>query len=277
MQELLVLYQEYIDEWDLAEIDKIVDEVEDRLESKINSGNCKCEGDFLNICLNAISRSIVSIREVLHLLAAGYPDGALCIARNIYENMIILSFLETKLNDSDFSVIIEKYFDDMDVARHKILKSYHERLSLSEKANENAEALKKLGMKYDVKNFRDYWWSSKRSFNDIVDEVFDVHDKNLNGLTSMLFLLYKKACITLHATCTGNIAKIGRHTEMNVIETGRTGNEFNIPLFLSLLSFHITTVITFKQLDIECVETGQKISNFANENLKKFSNPIELE
>jgi len=274
---VIALYQECIDKWKLEEIDQIIDEVESELESRVNSGICKCDDDFLNICLNTIGRTIVSMREVLHLLAAGYPDGALCIARNIYENMIILSFLETKSNETNFPEMTKRYFDDMSVIRHKILKSYHERLSLDEKAKENTEELEQLKKKYNIKSFRDYWWCSKNSFNDIVNEVFDLHDESLNGLTSMLFLLYKKACITLHATCTGNVATIGRHNEMNIIETGRTGNEFNIPLFLSLLSFHITMLITFKQLNVDCNEVSQKISNLANENLKRFSNPIELE
>lgn len=268
---MLTLCKECIDKWRLEEIDQIVDEVEVKLESKINSDKCRCANDFLNISLNAMGRAIVSMREILHLLSAGYPDGALCIARNIYENMIILSFLEKRSDDEVFQEIVEKYFDDMSVVQHKNMKSYYERLSLKGKAKRHTDELKKLKNKYNVQGFRDYWWSSKNSFNDIANDVFDVHDKNLNGLSSMLFLLYKKACITLHATCTGNIVTIGRHAEMNLIETGRTGNDFHIPLCLSLMSFHIIMLITFKQLNLDCKEIEKKISEIANENINEFS------
>lgn len=269
--------QECIEKWHLEEIDQIIDDIEVKLESKINSDKCRCSDDFLNISLNATGRAIVSMREILHLLAAGYPDGALCIARNIYENMIILSFLESKSNNVDFQEMVKKYFDDMSVVQHKNMKSYYERLSLKEKAREHIEALQKLKSKYNIRSFRDYWWSTKNSFTEIANEVFDVHDESLNGLTSMLFLLYKKACITLHATCTGNIATIGRHAEMNLIETGRTGNDFHIPLCLSLMSFHITILITFNQLNVDCKEIEKKISKIAGENMKMFSNPIKFE
>lgn len=270
---LLSLYQEIIDKWDLDKVEKIIDAVESEIEREVNGGNFKDEEDFLNICLNVFGRAIVSMKEILHLLAAGYPDGATCIARNVYENMIVLSYLESNVGEANFHEIIEKYYKDMSVVRHRTLKLYYESLGIEEKIDEHTHELEKIKTKYGVKKFTDYWWCSENSFKDIVTKVFDFHDESLkdNSLTPFLILLYKKACITLHATCTGNVATIGRHSETNIIETSPTINDFHIPLFLSLMSFHVIMLICFAQLNIDTEPFSKQIVIFANENLKKFS------
>ena len=61
------------------------------------------------------------MREIIHLSAFGYPDGALSLARNIYEHVIILAFFENHKSDNDFGNYVDDYYVDYDIQRNKAL------------------------------------------------------------------------------------------------------------------------------------------------------------
>ena len=89
-------------QWRLDELDKIIDSMENEIEAAITQQQIQTGHDYTNIILRTAGKSIVSMREIIHLSAFGYPDGALSLARNIYEHVIILAFFENHKSDNDF-------------------------------------------------------------------------------------------------------------------------------------------------------------------------------
>ena len=81
-------------QWRLDELEKIIDSMENEIEATITQQQIQTDHDYTNIILRTAGKSIVSMREIIHLSAFGYPDGALSLARNIYEHVIILAFFE---------------------------------------------------------------------------------------------------------------------------------------------------------------------------------------
>lgn len=89
-------------QWRLDELDKIIDSMENEIEAAITQQQIQTGHDYTNIILRTAGKSIVSMKEIIHLSAFGYPDGALSLARNIYEHVIILAFFENHKSDNDF-------------------------------------------------------------------------------------------------------------------------------------------------------------------------------
>ena len=93
--------------WRLDDFMKIIDIFEedfaDKVHHKVSVGQ-----NYKNILLHIVGKSMVTTKEILTLCAHGYPDGALSLGRNLYEQMIITSFFEIHKKDNDF----QKYVDD---------------------------------------------------------------------------------------------------------------------------------------------------------------------
>lgn len=62
---------------------------------------------------------MVTAREILTLCAHGYPDGALSLGRNLYEQMIVISFFEMHKDDVDFQEYVDDFFLNYEVQRNK--------------------------------------------------------------------------------------------------------------------------------------------------------------
>ncbi len=108
-------------QWRLDELEKIIDSMEDEIEEAITHQNLQTDHNYTNIVLRTAGKSIVGMREIIRLSAFGYPDGALSLARNIYEHVIILAFFESHKHDKDFDDYVDDYYIDYDIQRNKAL------------------------------------------------------------------------------------------------------------------------------------------------------------
>ena len=108
-------------DWKLNVLDKIIDSMEDEIELAITQKQILTDRNYANIILRIAGKSVVNMREIICLSTYGYPDGALSIARNLYEQVIILAFFENHKNDKDFNNYIEDYYTDYDIQRNKAL------------------------------------------------------------------------------------------------------------------------------------------------------------
>ena len=221
----------------LDELNQIICDCEDEIEVYIKSNNIKTVSDNTNYLLETLGKCFVSIREIIALCKNGFPDGALSIARNVYEQFIITTFVESKTTDSDFNALLERYDDDYDLQRAKALK-YEAQYVLKDSVEQGKQKaiIDGIKQKHGVNgNPRDYWWAREGNgdFSSLCEYVVK-HKKGEEMLIHTMRLMYKRACMALHASNIGNKLRLGSNS--NAIEMGPwvTGQESS--LFLSSAS-----------------------------------------
>ena len=244
-----MLEQEKIEEWHLQEWWDRVDKVEDEVIKIVRTKRVEMNIDRMFI--TNYGKLVLSIREILTLLKNGYPDGALSIARTVYEIMILTKFIYQKYEEDNDTDLIERYFADHNVKVYKHYLNYYKRLYKNTldgiKIENSVDDLKtKIGCKVDeyetkLKELREkykkidiqYWWASKE-FKGRVN--FQVIDNSTND-ECVLRMLYERACVGIHASALGTYALLGRENEFgNIIYTTPTDSGFEAPLLLGMVS-----------------------------------------
>ena len=200
-------------------------------------------------------RTVLCIKEILTLLMHGYPDGALSIARTVYEIMIITKFIYDKYEEDNETDLIELYFADHNVKAYKPLLKLHEWLYSCncniEEMKERIEGLKKeiaeINDKYG-KTHDQYWWAQKEFEKRVTfKKIDDITNSHL-----FLRVLYERACIGIHASSMGSIALLGRQNELgNVIYTTPTDEGFEVPLLLGMVSHDMLVEILCKHWNLD--------------------------
>lgn len=80
----------------IDELEECLDLIEDEISDKINHGHYKQEESYMNLVLNCTGKSLLTLRELILLCKNGFPDGALGLARNLFEQFIIISVFEAQ-------------------------------------------------------------------------------------------------------------------------------------------------------------------------------------
>ena len=107
------------EQWRLHELDLLIDEIHSKISDAVSELKIHPEKNYTNIVLHTAGKTISTMREILCLSASGYPDGALSIARNLYEQLIILYFFENHQEDEDFNHYVSDYHLDYELKRIK--------------------------------------------------------------------------------------------------------------------------------------------------------------
>lgn len=195
--------------------------------------------DINNVLFRNYGRIVLCLKEMFVLISHGYPDGALSIARTIYEIIIITEYICKK--EKECPTVIERYFADHDV------KSNKNRIELYKVMGENSllydtcqveitkceEVLKTLENQYETSNFnKQYWWCTDAKHN----VTFRGIDEEIND-DKLLRILYKRACISIHASSMSAACTLGRENEEgNIIYTSKTYDGSELALVLGLVS-----------------------------------------
>lgn len=234
-------FSECVNKWRLDELTKIIDSFENNLADYVNENSFKTAKDYSNILLFSASKSVLTFREIITLCLNGYSDGALSLTRNLYEQFIILVFLEINENNSDFKSIVENYFLDYDFCRLKALKYEAEYCFGNEKMKDKIEnQIKQIKQTVNNKCSQDYWWAGKGGFKDMVDTVMNSLEKNQAGASKIiakLHLLYKRACVSVHAGSMGNSLRLGIDNSLPIIDISENLNGQSIPLYFAASTF----------------------------------------
>lgn len=184
------------EQWRLYDLDALISIAEDDIADAITKKQIQTCKDYTNIVLRTAGKAVVTMREILQLSAHGYPDGALALARNIYENMIVVAFFENKKHNSNrFVKYIEDYYADYDIQRIRAL------LYESKYCTQNVEETQKLTDELEKTKKRvnhrgngDYWWAGCKSFSALVDTAIEsVDDRRGQHFLHMLHFTYKRA------------------------------------------------------------------------------------
>lgn len=221
--------------WNLDEFMKIIDEFEDKLSYKVHhktfSGN-----SYQMVLLHIAGKSIVTTREVLTLCANGYPDGALSLARNLYEQMMIVTFFESYQNVEEFQDYIDDYCLNYEVQRNKSLRSISKYIP-EDNYGELAEEYTNIKKRAKHKIAGDYWWANCTNFSELISKIMrKQEDKEFYQFLGFHYARYKRACVSLHANCMGNSMRLGSTSGFNVIDTSPTEYGHSSPLMFAVVS-----------------------------------------
>lgn len=251
----LVFYKtESVLKWRLEELDAIIDEFDAAIEAAIKTIGPKEAHDYLNVILRASGKSIVTFREILTLSAFGYPDGALSLARNLYEQFILLSFFDLKRKKSDFQTYVEDYFLHDEIQRLRAFKfeardCYNDTDKVASIQKELRIVEKSAHRKVQL---NDYWWSGFQNFTALYYYVYEhMPEPGLKKLIAVQQLFYKRACVSLHASALGNTIRLGDDKTFSGISTAPREDGMNFPLQFATISFIYITAITCRELNID--------------------------
>lgn len=236
---MLTFTTDATEKWRLLELDAIVDDFDDDLFNTIEAQCIKTEKNYQNIIAYAAAKSTITFREIILLFSFGYPDGAFSLARNLYEQFVVMCFFKIKKGDADFSNYIHDYFIDFDLKQYKVLKYECEQLEGDEtelkKYAGKIEQLKKAATISGTKG--DYWWSGYNSFKELSDFVLSMCDEINKAICSILQARYKLACISLHSSCLGNTFRLGSKRGFAGVDTSPTLECHAVPLEFAIASF----------------------------------------
>ena len=252
-------------QWRLDELDKIIDSMENEIEKAVTQQQIQTSHDHTNIILRIAGKSIVNMREIIHLSTFGYPDGALSLARNIYEHVIILAFFENHKYDENFGDYVDDYYIDYDIQRNKALQ-YE-----SENCTQDTEALTALKNELDqlkqTAHHRvagDYWWSGSSSFNQLVKAaIASVPEERGKRFLHGLHFAYKRACVSIHSSCIGNILRLGADPDFDGIDTSPTIKGHSLPLWFATTSLVYIMGVTYALLDLDYKTHDQDLNDLA--------------
>ena len=247
----LLFQSPHTDMWRLHELDKILDSIEDDIEGAVDRKQVQTEHDFQNLVLRATGKSIVDMKEILTLVACGYPDGALSLSRNLFEQLVILLFFRSKDEGPDFNNYVDDFFIDYDIQRVKAL-IYECKNCASTNAEELSslqEELAKAKAKRHSNKSGMYWWSGHSTFADLTENVIKSQPQNAQHLLRVLHLHYKRACMALHASSIGNALRLGTDPNFAGIDTAQTEKGHGLPLWFATTSINFIFGVAFSTLE----------------------------
>ncbi len=238
--------------------------VVDKCRNLVESINVKVEISMQYIFSLLYAKTLLTMCEIYTLLVAGYPEGAMTLARNTYETMIIMTYLYERRDDKG---LVERFYDDYSVKTCRDHIKYLEWLRengtdneelelILNKRNDEETLIKKkystyLSGRNEEKYFKQYWWASKdMSFNLLRKEVG--YPENY---------MYNISCYRVHAGMTGLI-RFDNIEEGLLISSCESGKE--MPLRFSLLNFIVSTNLFFNIQNIDCSEVLTDISKLLN-------------
>lgn len=222
------------------ELWKLVGVFEDKIAEAAENQHVVIADDYRNLLLHASAKSIVTTRELCILCANGYPDGALSLARNIYEHFIVLAFLESKRKESEFMNYINDYYVDADLQYCKMAKV--QKSTMPEDEFERIVSLEKEAKSRATRNTKgQYWWTGLSDFRALIDYISEINqDSGLSAMLVRLHAMYKLACVVLHSNSLGNNFRIGIDRDFAGIDTNPVDKGLELPLeFVSLTLIYI--------------------------------------
>ena len=218
-----------VEKWRLDEFMKIIDEFEnavaDKVHHKFYTGN-----SYQMILLHIIGKVLLTSREELNLCALGYPDGALSLARNIYEQSVTVFFFEVHRNDADFQDYVDDFFLSSESQLNKNLRACEKYFP----EGKNDELLKEnehIKSKAKRNVAKDYGWSGFNSFANLAESIINhQQDNSLRKFLGKQYITYKRACLSLHAGCMGNMIRLGSDANFGKIDTSPSVYGQSLPL-----------------------------------------------
>ena len=231
----------------LEELLATINNIEHDVLFTIRNGKDLGKRDDIDLLVPALTTSLSLTRQIVLLCENGFPDGALILARNIYEQRIICSYIEEREDENERKELLEKYFQDAELTRLKYLNEQAKRFNLKDDIEKTDRLIKEHQEKYGS-SFKQYWWSGKNSFKELSDVITNREDSH-RGLFNNMHMEYKMACIAMHPSAFGNRMNIGSNVVGVDMRARDTGHEH--ALFLATSSLIALVGHTYHYLELD--------------------------
>ena len=253
--------KEHIERWKLTELESVIDSFEDDFEKKVNR-KLTVSDDYKNILLHITGKSIVTAHEIICLVIYGYPDGALSLARNLYEQFVTVSFFERHRDDDDFDCYVTDFYTDYDIQRYKAFlfdaKYYSHNSCELQKTNTELDDLRR---KSHHNGRGDFWWTGLNTFKEVViDNIEKEDNETLRSFLAELHLIYMRASMSLHSGCFGNSNRLGVSRNFTGIDTSPQQNGHEMSLYLATCSLIMIIGSVCKEFGIDYSTYKEKLN-----------------
>ena len=249
----------------VSELKQVLDSIEVLLSKEVLN-NLKPDKDYQNLLFYMLGKCLVNCREIVLLCANGLPEGALALARNVYEQYMTLGFFVLKRGEANFEDYVEDYFLDYDLKVNKAFRWEAEMIthSAADFAAVDAGQTSINQRKHQKKVSGDYWWTGGSSFRDLVVAIIDhERDDSYKIFIAKLHVIYLRACAAVHAGIFGNVNRLGPEQGFVGIDNSAkiAGQEY--PLFLMAGSMIAIVGTVFTEFGIDANEIVSKLNNLA--------------
>ena len=178
------------------------------------------------------------------------------LARQLYEQSILLCFFEQKKQQSNFQDYVEDYYADYDLQIAQYNKWQAEKIAKDQnKVSQCQQQIDAIRKKAHNKNKGTYWWTGQGSFRGIVDYLIDSVNSQYANHMVITHLLYLRACKEAHAGALGNALRLGSDPDICGVDNSAKTSGHGLPLYFAVSSFNLIVYIVFGNLGIE----GEKL------------------
>lgn len=261
----LGVYTECTKKWKLDDLGEIVDSAESYVLDSMSNQHMKTTTDYLNILLFSFGKSVSTMREIICLSTFGFPDGALSLARNLYEQFVIVSFFELHYEDNDFQNYVDDYFIDYKIQNNRALRYEAAYFENEEELKALANAMQgaKAASHHKITN-QDFWWTGKGSLANVVEELQRSESNSvIKTFLARLHFAYKRACAAIHASCLGNTLRLGVDSNFVGIDNSPKTEGHKLPLYLATCSFILILNATCKRLGLNDKYMNKELNSLA--------------
>ena len=255
-----------IKKWKLNELVDVVDEFDRTICDKVNGLKLKFSYDYKSLLFFMSGKSVVTMKEILCLVQCGYPEGALSLARNLYEQFVISEFFHTHKADGNFQDYVDDFFADYEIQRNKLLLFSAEHVEHDIAAKQKIEQdIAAIRTNAHIKKKGTYWWADKGTFSDMaIDLIKSQTDPVFKKFMAMYHMMYKRACVSLHVSCAGNILRLGDGSGFCGVDNRPRENGHSVPLLLGVYSFLCVTAVVCEEFGIDYTEWKQQLNDLLN-------------
>jgi len=242
------LSQEIDNKYLLSDLYHVLVYIENDVIERVKIEKLLGKEDDIDLLVPALTSSLSLLRQIIYLCEKGFPDGALMLARNIYEQMIICSFIESQEDDYKRNELLKKYFQDAELIKLKYQKELSKRFGLDEEVHKTSKLIREHNEKFGSSVKQQYWWAEKKTFRALSDEITQTQSSH-RGLFNNMHMEYKLACIALHPSAFGNRMNIGSDIVGVDMRARVTGHEN--ALFLAVSSLITLVGYTYDYLELD--------------------------
>ncbi|MDC7278670.1 DUF5677 domain-containing protein [Butyrivibrio fibrisolvens] len=133
--------QEIDNKYLLSDLYLVLVNIESNVIEKVKKGKLLGKEDDVDLLVPALTSSLSLLRQIIYLCEKGFPDGALMLARNIYEQMIICSFIESQEDEDNHNELLKKYFQDADLIKIKYQNELSKRFGLDKEVHKTSKLI----------------------------------------------------------------------------------------------------------------------------------------
>ena len=239
-----------VEKYLLRDLYSTLTKIENEVLGIVKNENVLGMNDDVDLLVPALTSSLSLLRQIIILCENGFPDGALILARNIYEQRVICSFIEEH-EDVEKDELLKKYFQSEERTRLEYINDQSKRFNDIEYA-EKTDKLINEHKNNNGSSYNQYWWSGKKTFKDISAYVIK-KDNVHTGLYNNMHMEYKLACLVAHPSCFGNKINIGSSYGGIDMQARINGQENALFLAVSSLIPLVGYTYHYLQLDEELV------------------------